>query len=1070
MRCLNLIFLSLLLGEISLASLAAGEPVEKTYYVVPSTSSCQEDHRNYPCYTLDNYLDNTTELFTKEMDITMIFLNGTHFFTESAIEVPIIVSSLRMRGQSQDVLIRTDSEVEMANLTSWSIRGTGFYMENLTISNLKLEINVDILNISSLIFLRNVKVHIFQLSFKLNASIIDSEFHDRSRTVFEGNNLRSDDIATQLLRCRFQNYSFLKVVSISNISISHTHFLDIPNSPNYTPLLTAYYSTLVFTDVCFDGGNQTALQAYSSELIFHGTMNFTNNVGYRGGALALYSTRLYIDNEAVMNFVNNSALVTGGAIYLNEDLILTPDRDFESFYCFYQVLQPTESDSYVFNFVNNSARFGGNDIYGTALNGHCLISSNGLYHLNSSRHFSLSNNDNLSSVSGNPSRVCVCVDDKPLCAGTISSIFINLKIYPGETVSLPVMLAGGDFGATVGAMYADFLDSTKPVKINNAQKSQAILLPQCTDLNFTFYADDSTDFVMYLSPFIYSSKERVQNYYEHRSVLKDDMNTYHESQNNTIKFLLLTTPIFIEFTTLSCPPGFVLKNSTSECVCNPRLLELFNDLQCFIDDKHAFIEWTGRSWIGVDSNTGEAQYSTFCLYCNESLKRIDVLNNTALDIQCPTNRVGKLCGECKNGYSLAIGSSRCIPCSNNNNIALVLFFAFAGLLLVFVICVVNLTVSQGMINGLIFYANIVWVYQRIIIPSHNSIPVFTLVLAWLNLDFGIETCFINHLNVLAKTWLQFVFPFYTAGLFFIGLRFSEKLCTLVGDRSVPTLATLLFLSHSNLLRTIIQAVAMTQIDVLSNGNSTSADHLIVWAFDGSISYGSPWHGILLLVALLCFCLLWLPYTVLLLYMQWLRKLPNSRLSRWITRYKPFFDTYYAPLKEKHHYWFGVLLTVQGVLLILSSLVDNVDQINLFIVLIVIISLLFYMNFMQVYQHSSVLITESLFFINLILLIGGIIYFADDYDVKVIFFSVSVTFVCLKLLGIVIWSVAWTYCCNRKMCAFRGITKRSSLGYASSQKSLSGATVSYRDSIFNDSNSLIQDSDTDSEDKGLLSTY
>ena len=66
-----------------------------------------------------------------------------------------------------------------------------------------------------------------------------------------------------------------------------------------------------------------------------------------------------------------------------------------------------------------------------------------------------------------------------------------------------------------------------------------------------------------------------------------------------------------------------------------------------------------------------------------------------------------LCGGCRDGFSLAIGSSRCIPCSNNSYLALLIFFSAAGFLLVFLISVlIDLTVSCGMINGLILYANI----------------------------------------------------------------------------------------------------------------------------------------------------------------------------------------------------------------------------------------------------------------------------------------------------------------------------------------------------------------------------
>ena len=40
----------------------------------------------------------------------------------------------------------------------------------------------------------------------------------------------------------------------------------------------------------------------------------------------------------------------------------------------------------------------------------------------------------------------------------------------------------------------------------------------------------------------------------------------------------------------------------------------------------------------------------------------------------------------------------------------------------------------------------------------------------------------------------------------------------------------------------------------------------------------------------------------------------------IVRYKPIFDAYFGPLKDKHHYWFGVLFLAQGVLLVISSII------------------------------------------------------------------------------------------------------------------------------------------------------
>ena len=70
------------------------------------------------------------------------------------------------------------------------------------------------------------------------------------------------------------------------------------------------------------------------------------------------------------------------------------------------------------------------------------------------------------------------------------------------------------------------------------------------------------------------------------------------------------------------------------------------------------------------------------------------------DAQCD------FCRDCKKNYSIATGSSRCIPCPNDDSLALLVFFAAAGVVLVLIILSLNLTLTQGLINGLIFYANI----------------------------------------------------------------------------------------------------------------------------------------------------------------------------------------------------------------------------------------------------------------------------------------------------------------------------------------------------------------------------
>ena len=245
-----------------------------------------------------------------------------------------------------------------------------------------------------------------------------------------------------------------------------------------------------------------------------------------------------------------------------------------------------------------------------------------------------------------------------------------------------------------------------------------------------------------------------------------------------------------------------------------------------------------------------------------------------------------------------------------------------------------------------------------------------------------------------------MFPFYTAGLFFIGIRYSSKLSKLFGDRAVPTLATLLFLSYTKLLRTIITSLELAR---LTNYPSNSA--LYVWSIDGTLDYGRFPHITLLLMAIACLIILWLPYTMLLFLMQWLRRILNTKTSKWITKCKPVIDAYFAPLKDKHHYWFGWLLLSRGILLLISSLTANINPaVSLFLLLGMVTLFLCYMNYMQVYKKKSVLILESAFLINLIILTGGATYYNDtesSENIVLIYVSIAIAFI--KFCGIIIWS-------------------------------------------------------------------
>ncbi len=415
-------------------------------------------------------------------------------------------------------------------------------------------------------------------------------------------------------------------------------------------------------------------------------------------------------------------------------------------------------------------------------------------------------------------------------------------------------------------------------------------------------------------------------------------------------------------------------------------------------------KWNTTSmWIQVTG--GAVSFSSHCSfdYCNKPIgKHIDLKQDP--NGQCTPHREGILCVGCSRNYSLAIGSSRCIHCTNNNNLALLIFFAAAGVLLVLAIAVLNLTVTQGAINSLVFYANIIWAYQNILFPPGFS-TVLKIFIAWLNLDFGIEVCFIRGMDAYLKMWLQFIFPFYIAGLFLIGLRYSSKLSKLFGSRSVPTLATLLYLSYSKLLRTIIACIQLVVFYTYSDSRKQSTKFNVVWALDGNLSYGRYPHIFLLLVAIACFLCLWLPYTILLFSMQWLRRVDHYGPLKCLAKYKPVYDAYFAPLNDKHQYWFGTLLLAQGLLLLVSSLTSHtIPDFNLLLLLAISVSLLCYMHTQRTYKRKSILLIESSFLANFAVLTVGTLYFRDNRKGRLVLLNISIAVAFFEFCVIIMWNL------------------------------------------------------------------
>ena len=786
-------------------------------------------------------------------------------------------------------------------------------------------------------------------------------------TIFSGNSAHDNGGAIHIART---NATFLGVTTFTKNVVFPCEYVPGDGGGMYVD----YYSRLIFFGETMFIGNQADSGggiSVSGKLFFSNKSLFLDNMAsLTGGGLFLYrwnrEWQLYLRRGIVVSFVSNTA-EKGGAISVADGYREKCERYIqfpES--CFFHP-HDVKIPRIRLNFINNTATVAGTVLYGGLLT-RCsgidyTVSSRtvqrvykGLYLFEEISH--IETNDSLTpAIASDPIEVIFCKYPR-----YVSKKKIYLYARRGQTFSVLVAAIGEEGIIVPTAIRARF--NTKTGKSAQLGEGEAIQNGgnECKELDYSVRSPKSSE----------------------------ELIIYPEGPCRDISGYLS-----VSITFLPCPDGFNL--SYSECICEERLQKFTNT--CNVND--VTILRKGDFWINLEYDNGTYKGLTLHPHCPFDYCKsepIDVILNDT-DTQCALNRSGILCGECRPGLSLALGSSRCLTCSNMF-LLMIIPFALAGIALVCVVLALKLTVSVGTINGLIFYANIVAVNKSLFFPpdDHSVLSVF---IAWLNLDLGFEICFADGLDAYGKLWLQFVFPIYIwtlVGLMIAGSYYSTRLGRLLGRNPVAVLATLFLLSYAKLLRTIIAILSFT---FLEYPDGTKA---IVWIYDGNILLSDPRYAPLLLTAIFTLVFLFLPYTLILFLSQWLQAKSERRIIRWINnpKVKPFLDAYHAPYKDKYRYWTGKLLLLRCVLFLVFAFNTLGDpSVNLLAISTVVVGLIPFVRFTGLIYKSPYLdALDASFLLNLGLLAAAThhVRLAGGSQAGVVYTSVSVALI--TFVGIV----------------------------------------------------------------------
>ena len=671
-----------------------------------------------------------------------------------------------------------------------------------------------------------------------------------------------------------------------------------------------------------------------------------NRAKQGGGIFMEVNSHLNVDLRfSTLILKENSAEYYGGAIYIADGT--NPGTCSSIAYgtyteCFLQVLErgvnlaSTGLTPDSLTFIGNYAHISGHNLYGGLLN-RCTIrwterlvgtiTMNGLQYLRNIINVSTD------TISSNSVQVCFCKAGQPDCSYQPSPI----RVKKGFTFAVSLIAANQVNHTQSYAAIHSYLNSTES-HLAKGQLTQ-VTNEACSDLLFNVHS-------------------------LHKS---EELTLYAEGPCKDAR--LSQGRIKIYFLPCECPVGFqgVETTTSCECKCDSALLPYVTDCDASVGS----LVREGEFWI---SNINYSDYLIFphCPldYCTRSKTHIHLNSTDEADAQCINHRSGKLCGSCQLSFSLSLGSSRCVVCSSHWPAvftAILIAAILAGIALVALLLVLNLTVAVGTLNGIIFNANILDANSSVFFQFTTNFV--TVLIAWFNLELGFDICFFEGMDSYWKTWLQLLFPAYIIVLVVMIIFISERstvFARLIGRKNpVATLATLILLSYTKLLRTVIAALSFA----ISDGS-----HEVVWLSDASVGYLSGKHIPLFIVAILIL-LAGVVYTAVLISWQWLLHYQNKVIFRWVRnqRLHLFLEPYHAPYTFKHRYWTGLLLLVRVVLYLhtvsVSTVVHEPARWNLLVITIVMICLLLpkLLLGIRIYKKLSIDVLETLSYLYYLIL-------------------------------------------------------------------------------------------------------
>jgi len=535
------------------------------------------------------------------------------------------------------------------------------------------------------------------------------------------------------------------------------------------------YQLAIMDSLNFTDNIGPALRMSVATVTLEGLILYEGNSAESGAAVYIDgNSQVAIREASTIKFINNTASLHGGAIYVDLPLSCTHHG---------VVFTSLSSNSDVV-FINNSAGVTGNSMYFSIPESCDVIrdynDSNSIAYIPYKFNYSGLGGPE---ISASPYQIKLC--SSPGCdtnSDNTRSCFIQHGNMLGQSIS---------FNATV----CDYFDNVAEtvqfdmecINCNNAYRLY----------NNRILAHDRSSTITIISV-------------ESGSDLHNNMNiTINMSSVLSQQYKPVTATLSLELT--PCHSGFLFDVGLQQCSCYGNV----DIIQCQED----YAEIKQGYWFGdvFGRRTASLCPQYYCEFSSDAETRTGYYRLPInQDGQCSPHRTGPACGECSPGYSLSYDTPDCV--SNNNCSAGITVLVMALTILYWIAVVVVIFALMYFINNApIGYAyGIIYYYSIVDILLGNNLyisdGVFQLVsilssFAKLSPQFLGKLCLVQGLSGIDQQFIRFshaIAVFILVLGTIIATECSAKLSKHVGHCIIRVICLLLLLAYTSIATTSLQ--------------------------------------------------------------------------------------------------------------------------------------------------------------------------------------------------------------------------------------------------------------------------